>query len=440
MNDVFCLRVTKFENGHSTAVIWRPQRQIPTNPSKSNNAGGTNASGGPRSQGNLRGRGRGGVRGRARGRGRGVLPNPGAGRSVQYNVWNPTICSNSQRGGRASPVPRGRGRGRGIRSHPRGGAVMSNATNSTIRSNPHRGAGRPNVSSVQQGNRGRGAIGSNRAPSAFSSPSSNNKDQKSRELYYKAESTRDVAHRQRCHPSYAAHTVSWAPFMNMNYRPKIQQKLLEKQKDIFALSNVLSPSECESLIHLSERHGYVSLISAERGSTGRTNTRVLTDDKSLADMLYERVREFLPKSYRLRDGEWDLIGLNSRFRWCKYVKGQSFKRIHCDKWVDLPELPDQHSFYSVNIYLNEHGTCYSGGRTIIYEKKGYGGSGQYKETSSVSAKTGEVVIFNHFPEKYWHSGETLSSGIKYLLRSDVMYKRRRPKQKGYGNSQLSFYY
>lgn len=261
-------------------------------------------------------------------------------------------------------------------------------------------------------------------------PYSADMDEKFLGTSYEAESTCDLSKRTKCrHPSYAVHNVSWAQFMNTNDRPKIEEKVLEKEKDAFILSNVLSAAECESLIHLSERHGYHTLISAENGGTGRTNTRVLTHDESLAAMLYERVKEFLPKTYRMTDGrmwneEWELIGLNERFRWCKYVEGQSFKNIHCDKRVNLPQQ-GRYSFFTVNIYLNGHGTSYNGGRTIFYDQKGFNGKNpEYEESSAFSAQTGDVMVFNHFPQKYPHCGEMLSSGTKYLLRSDVMYKRR----------------
>jgi len=234
--------------------------------------------------------------------------------------------------------------------------------------------------------------------------------------HYDAARTTEVAKRQRLHPSHVVHRVSWTQYLNKNNRPNIQRKVLEEAKDAFILSNVLSPAECQSLIRLSERHGFVMLKSAERGGSGRTNTRVITDDKLLAAMLYRRVKDFLPKSYRMRGDQWDLIGLNGRFRCCKYVEGQSFQRIHCDKWVDLPAQHTR-SLYTVNIYLNAHGACYRGGRTIFFDHEDH-------ETSSLSAKTGDALIFNHFPRKYRHCGEMLSSGIKYIFRSDVMFRRR----------------
>merc|ERR1719479_874331 len=139
------------------------------------------------------------------------------------------------------------------------------------------------------------------------------------------------------------------------------------------------------------------MMSAERGGKGRTNTRVLTHDESLAAVLFER----------MRDEEWDLIGLNERFRWCKYVEGQSFKDIHCDKRVSLPEQ-ERFSFFTVNFYLNGHGTNYNGGRTIFYDQKGFNGkNAEYEESSGFCAQTGDVMVFNHFPHKYPHCGEML---------------------------------
>lgn len=249
---------------------------------------------------------------------------------------------------------------------------------------------------------------------------------------YEAESTRACCTRTKCrHPSYAVHNVSWASFLDSSTSHPIEEKVLERQKDAWVLTNVLSAAECESLIHLSERHGYVMLMSAERGGKGRTNTRVLTHDESLAAALFERVRAFLPRTYRLSDGrlwdeEWELVGLNERFRWCKYVEGQSFKNIHCDKRVNLPK-EGRHSFFTVNIYLNAHGESYEGGRTIFYDQTGWSADGkspQYAETSAFAAQTGDVMVFNHWPQKYPHCGEMLASGTKYLLRSDVMYQRR----------------
>merc|ERR1719445_2601782 len=250
---------------------------------------------------------------------------------------------------------------------------------------------------------------------------------------YDAETTIDLSKRTKCrHPSYAVHNVSWARFLNTNARPKIRESVLEKGKDALILSEGLSATECEALIHLSERHGYAMLISAENGGTGRTNTRMLTHDESLAAILYERMKEFLPQSYRMTDGrmwdeEWELVGLNERFRWCKYVEGQSFKNIHCDKRVNLPK-EGRHSFFTVNIYLNAHGESYEGGRTIFYDQTGWSADGkspQYEETSAFAAQTGDVMVFNHWPQKYPHCVEMLASGTKYLLRSDVMYQRRK---------------
>jgi len=250
----------------------------------------------------------------------------------------------------------------------------------------------------------------------------------------KVETTKALSKRTKArHPSYAVHLVSWDKFMKTSFCPTIEQTSLEKTKDAFILSNVLSKEECAALIHLSERHEYHTMISAENGNKGRTNTRILTHDPALAKFLFERMKKFFPKTYEMTDGRmwnanYDLCGLNERFRWCKYVKGQSFKNIHCDKRVALPQ-EERFSFFTVNIYLNAYDADYTGGRTIFYDTKGFDGKRpKYEESSAFGGKTGDVMVFNHFPQKYPHCGETLKSGTKYLLRSDVMYKRRKSEK------------
>jgi len=62
------------------------------------------------------------------------------------------------------------------------------------------------------------------------------------------------------------------------------------------------------------------------------------------------------------------------------------------------------SYYTFLIYLNE-----------IYE----GGETKFASGEIITPKTGTVLIFEHSQR---HEGTALISGIKYVLRSDIMYK------------------
>ena len=101
-------------------------------------------------------------------------------------------------------------------------------------------------------------------------------------------------------------------------------------------------------------------------------------------------------------GELVLIGLNERLRLYRYSLGQFFAP-HMDDWY----YPDNThiTLHSVLVYFNED---FEGGETRFQE--------QIEET--IMPKTGMVAIFQH---KIRHEGCMVKSGIKYAMRTDVMY-------------------
>ena len=224
------------------------------------------------------------------------------------------------------------------------------------------------------------------------------------------------------------HSVSWAKYMDDDAKD-IQFNRIEQNKDAFTLSHVFSKNDCNKLIHLSECHGYSMLVGASRGKKYRTNTRMITDDESLCDLLFERIKQFLPKTYKIHGQRWKLCGLNQRFRFCKYTQGQQFE-MHCDKRAVCPQYTAEHkaSFYTVNIYLNDGLLDYKGGKTLFFNRD-YSTGRKWKESSYVIGRPGLALIFNHYPQRYQHSGQQLVSGTKYIFRSDVIYRLQRYEEK-----------
>lgn len=129
----------------------------------------------------------------------------------------------------------------------------------------------------------------------------------------------------------------------------------------------------------------------------RDNDRVVFDDKELADKMWERIKEFVPQI----DG-FDPLGLNERFRYYRYQGGQQFKP-HVDGSVKLSETDI--SFITVLMYLNED---FTGGETTFII-----------ENESIKPETGMLLLFTH---KQLHSGRPVPDGVKYVLRTDVMYR------------------
>lgn len=170
------------------------------------------------------------------------------------------------------------------------------------------------------------------------------------------------------------------------------------------IENFFSKQECEEFIKTSEAAGYEeSLIRTRDGEVMnkdvRDNDRVIFDDTALSMILWERVKEHVPAEI----GEWSASGLNERFRFYRYKDGQQFKP-HMDGAFKRNE--NEVSMITMLIYLNEDFT--GGATTMVIE---------YED---IVPKTGMVLLFSH---KMLHAGRPVLEGTKYVLRTDVMYRK-----------------
>lgn len=186
------------------------------------------------------------------------------------------------------------------------------------------------------------------------------------------------------------------------------KKKVEISPDIFTISNILSPQECADYIALTERIGYTDApINTGRGfeihSDIRNNTRVILDDEERAANLWLRVASYVPNTI----DNWRAIGLNERLRFYRYEPGQRFAP-HYDG--SYRRLNGEESLLTFMVYLNEG---FLGGETRFDLRYPY-------FDVTVVPKTGMVLCFLHHLR---HEGAAVISDRKYVLRSDVMYKK-----------------
>ena len=179
------------------------------------------------------------------------------------------------------------------------------------------------------------------------------------------------------------------------------EKLYHTEK-IWTIQNFLSKEECGDLILLSENIGYneaeVSLSTGAKMMKGlRNNSRVIYNDKELALKLWEKLEAFCPNEIE----DSFSIGLNEQFRFYKYELNQRFKR-HIDGSFVKNDL--EQSRITFMIYLNDN---FQGGETKFDE-------------IVITPKLGDALFFIH---ELKHEGCPVKNGIKYALRSDVMYKK-----------------
>ena len=170
------------------------------------------------------------------------------------------------------------------------------------------------------------------------------------------------------------------------------------------LDAVLSPEECARLVARVEDAGpKVAPISLASGPVvhldTRNNTRVMLDDPALASLLFERVRARVP-------GEMSgmrVVGANERLRFYKYQVGQRFRR-HYDGAFHRSD--DERSLLTFMVYLNEG---FRGGETAMLDLG-----------LTITPRTGRALLFQHHQ---LHEGCEVTQGTKYVVRSDVMYRR-----------------
>lgn len=180
---------------------------------------------------------------------------------------------------------------------------------------------------------------------------------------------------------------------------------MNQPPEILEIPGFLSPAECTAFIAKSEAMGY-EMAKVNAGSSQRivrnirNNERILHNDQGLADSLWAQLKEHVPSQIGLSEA----IGLNELFRFYKYQVGQKFRR-HRDESYQRND--SDFSYYTFMVYLNDG---FEGGTTTF-------------QNLTVKPEKGKALVFLHQLE---HEGSEVTSGIKYVLRSDVMYRLINP--------------
>lgn len=217
------------------------------------------------------------------------------------------------------------------------------------------------------------------------------------------------------------------------------------------LRNVFTSEECEYLIE--NMGGKDDMESVRYRHDYRRNDRTIFDSTELADLLWSRVASHAaglslyvdedPTKQRLlaergalgecphelrvghgREGVWHPSTLNNCFRFCKYNPGGFFRK-HCDGCFHRG--PDEQSLCTCMFYLN--GDLDGGSTRFLHlDRAGeYAAADQFRAAeaedilASIAPEPGLCILF--FQPGLLHEGEELRSGLKYILRTDVMFIR-----------------
>lgn len=183
------------------------------------------------------------------------------------------------------------------------------------------------------------------------------------------------------------------------------------------LEGLLDLQDCRTWIARLEGSGFQQM-SRDYPPSYRDNDRLVLDDPSLAAELLEKLRPWLPATLERGGQRWKLCGLNPRFRSCRYRQGQAFTR-HRD---GAYSLNSQRSWLTLMLYLND-ASEFAGGATRFYSDRWTD-----RVDRHVAPRAGMGILFDH---GLWHDGEAVSTGTKYVLRTDVLYECDGPQPLGH---------
>ncbi len=178
-------------------------------------------------------------------------------------------------------------------------------------------------------------------------------------------------------------------------------RVIHHTEKIWTIQDFLTKEECDDLIIFSERKGYeeakVSLPSGAKMMKGlRDNFRSIYTDEMLAGKYWNRLKDYCPAE--IEDSK--VVGLNEQFRFYKYESSQRFKR-HIDGRFSRGKEESRVTFM---VYLNDD---FTGGETKF-------------DAVTIKPQTGTALCFIHEQK---HEGCPVIEGAKYVLRSDVMYRK-----------------
>jgi hypothetical protein len=169
---------------------------------------------------------------------------------------------------------------------------------------------------------------------------------------------------------------------------------------IYTIDRFLSAEECRAHISATEAAGYEeATVNTRKGSVAnpdiRNNSRLILDDLRLAESLWSRLHSSIPSFLSGRQA----IGLNERFRFYRYSPSERFSG-HTDAPYERPN--GEKSLLTFMVYLSAD---FSGGETAFQE-------------TVIKPELGLALLFRH---ELFHEGRPVIAGMKYVLRSDVMF-------------------
>jgi hypothetical protein len=206
-----------------------------------------------------------------------------------------------------------------------------------------------------------------------------------------------------------------------------------------AIKNVLSQEQCAEMISCINSKGFTPALLNVGGGFQmyaphiRDGNRAIVDSPEMAAYLFHVLRPYLPETIGGDDNnDMQLVDLNERLRFLCYNKpGQQFE-LHTDGMYQRPQghvNAGDISMITVQLYLHDLPKEFGGATTFslpesMGESMGLSMSmigDDNKVKVAYQPEAGSVLLFT---QDLPHEGSKVEQGIKYTVRTEVMYRFR----------------
>ena len=213
----------------------------------------------------------------------------------------------------------------------------------------------------------------------------------------------------------------------------IERHDIEDVPGAFQLLNVLSTSECERIVELSESLGYLedAAVSLPRAIRHNDSFTWVIDDAT-NDIIWQRCQSLLNDNHKFNAGK-NALGINSRFRFYRYGPGDFFAPHTDGSWPGSRVIDgelvdnaynDRWSQLSFLLFLSGD---YEGGATQFYVSPDNSHTPARRPDDAVvidvRTPVGGALCFPHgvHPLHCMHASQEITSGTKYIIRSDILF-------------------
>lgn len=218
-----------------------------------------------------------------------------------------------------------------------------------------------------------------------------------------------------------------------DYSSPVRRVDIDAVPGAFQLLNILSLEECQRLVSLTETFGYLedAAVSLPRSIRHNDSLTWVIDDETNA-IIWQRCQALVQDDHEFNTGK-AALGINSRFRFYRYGPGDYFAPHTDGSWPGSRVIDgelidnaydDRWSQLSFLLFLSED---YVGGATRFYVSKDDPArparDPEHADIIDVRTPLGGALCFPHgmHPLHCMHSSQEITSGTKYIIRSDILF-------------------